>query len=754
MTQSIVVPEGYVIPTDGTDTSEQNYEAIKGKDGPKQSDVVVTVPEQTVYTDYAIATEKLVYNGKHLPSGKKYYIRGWISYSIYETTDYFYINFTAGLQTKAEKVTLSPVKVSVYDTEGNLKTAEAEFKGATTTTKQTYIDYGWFKYERPLSEKKVVTIKLDTCFDQTIFSGEDKTLSFDLAINPSKAPYIQFQVERNDQVYWDVTTDAYMTLRVVKNDDVPGLPTIDSITVKRDGVTISPTWKDDADNTIMFPYTLVIPKQNFHAYLDNTINEMNEYTYTCEFVSGAHNIKRGWTVPALYNKEWKRNVSVSGQPLPDIFDNKARVKIYAKDYARSTLNNDVFVLLPNDGGWDIEITDSTHWSIPVTLTEKYVDDPTSHEANATLKIVYNYYTDAEVKDKVAIFNTTRVANYSTGLANNIFIGGCKLPDYSSRVWYSAVNDPTYMPDTNFVEVGSNDTQVMGLVKVGDYLGVVKQSKSIDSSVFLIYPTSFDDETTFATKPCVAGVGALGKYCFNVLGDETLFLSPRGIMAIEPSENEQSRVKDRSFFVNGKLLTEPHLEDAYSFVWNGFYMLAVNNHVYVLDGNQRNSWGNTKTNLVYECYFLDNVPAKTLFSYDGELWFSDFDGNICRFKKKTDPDPYSDNGENIFAEWSTIADDDGALHYYKTLQKKGNVVSLLPEDGTSALVYLKKDEEQPMLIKGANIDNPKVTLPVSIYAKKKVKKYKRLQFIIRDDSTGPFGIDEIIKSYTVGNYAKK
>jgi hypothetical protein len=159
-------------------------------------------------------------------------------------------------------------------------------------------------------------------------------------------------------------------------------------------------------------------------------------------------------------------------------------------------------------------------------------------------------------------------------------------------------------------------------------------------------------------------------------------------------------------------------------------------------------------LVYECYYLDNVPAKVMFSYDGELWFADFDGNICRFKNSTEEDAYTDDGEPVVANWSTIADDDGAVQYYKTLQKKGNVISLLPEEGTSANVYLKRDEDDMMLI----TENPPIekgiTLPPSVYVKKKVKKYKRLQFFVEDVTDKPFGLNKIVKSYVVGNYAKK
>jgi hypothetical protein len=121
--------------------------------------------------------------------------------------------------------------------------------------------------------------------------------------------------------------------------------------------------------------------------------------------------------------------------------------------------------------------------------------------------------------------------------------------------------------------------------------------------------------------------------------------------------------------------------------------------------------------------------------------------------------YTDNGVPVDAVWSTIADDDGSLHYYKNLEKKGTVVSLLPEDGTTATITLKKDEgkaekdgKEIVITPKGSI--PERTLPTSLYTKKKIKKYKRLQFIVEDNTANPFGVDKIIKSYTLGSYAKK
>ena len=78
---------------------------------------------------------------------------------------------------------------------------------------------------------------------------------------------------------------------------------------------------------------------------------------------------------------------------------------------------------------------------------------------------------------------------------------------------------------------------------------------------------------------------------------------------------------------------------------------------------------------------------------------------------------------------------------------------MPEEGTTAHVYIKKDEEEPVLV-GEKIIEAGKTLPSEFICKKKVKKYKRLQFIIRDDTSNPFGVNKIIKCYNYGNYAKR
>lgn len=398
--------------------------------------------------------------------------------------------------------------------------------------------------------------------------------------------------------------------------------------------------------------------------------------------------------------------------------------------------------------------------------------------------------------------------YGSGLYNQVFFSASSFAGYNSRVWYSMASDPTYVPDTNYIEAGGDDTHIVGMMKVSGYVGIIKQGSAMDASVYLAYPTSFEEDTTFAVTQSINGVGALANGAFNILNAEPLYLSKDGVMGIEVSEEEVDRkVRSRSYFINKKLTLEPDLANAVSFVHKGMYYLAINDHVYVLDGSQKNSWANEKTNFQYECYYLENLPVQCFSAMDGELYFTDHKGNLCKLKEDTDEHPYRDeyslgeptwtmasaptnmtyqtsdfdgdvsindtvlhgtawytvtdieddtvtvdNGVPVYARWDTIADDDGAVHFFKNLQKKGCVISLLPASDSGVTVYLKADEKDAKYV--GSTDREGQFLPSEFYPKKKMKKYKRLQIICENNGLDEsFGIDQIIKTYTLGNYSK-
>jgi hypothetical protein len=156
----------------------------------------------------------------------------------------------------------------------------------------------------------------------------------------------------------------------------------------------------------------------------------------------------------------------------------------------------------------------------------------------------------------------------------------------------------------------------------------------------------------------------------------------------------------------------------------------------------------------ECYYLGEHETK---DNDLVLRYEDFTGsgivNIMTVTSIEDGYATLSNGAPIKAVWGTIADDDGSANYYKKLQKRGSLVAVMPMSDSGVKVYLIPDEKEPIFVGETDIGNH--ILPFNYYLRKKVKNYKRLQIVCENESYNDgFGVDEIIKSYTIGNYAKR
>ena len=419
-------------------------------------------------------------------------------------------------------------------------------------------------------------------------------------------------------------TSSTMTLKITKT------------TKKTTSQMYTTKWEDFGSTTTVVTYTndtkpsasLTSPKKPLSTYV------------TCD----------------LYDKNgWHNNDS----SLEKSFDSYgSKVTVSGKGQGKTTYEK-----------WsaDVSSTTSTTYTSPSTLNgikirNKIVTIKQTKTFKTRVKhtsIIYS--TTSATSTRNAFFATSRVLVFGNGIINQAFLTASTSENYSTRVWYSAATDPTYFPDINYIEVGATDKKIMGLIRVGEYLGVVKRGGGTDASVYLAYPTSFENTTTYAVKQSINGVGSISNGAFNILNDEPLFLSADGVMGIEPAEDNERKIRNRSYYINKPLLAEPAAESAFSFTFNGMYWLCVNNHVYVLDGSQKNSWENTKTNLQYEAYYLDNIPAKCFAKKDGRLWFIDKIGNACSFRDNDDELRYVDaydadalTDENIVIHKASVA----------------------------------------------------------------------------------------------------
>ena len=368
------------------------------------------------------------------------------------------------------------------------------------------------------------------------------------------------------------------------------------------------------------------------------------------------------------------------------------------------------------------------------------------------------------KRKVA--SAVQVQNFADGASHRWFA----INEDSNIVRYSELNDYTYWGDLNYVVVGSAKHKLQGFLPINSYLGVVKEKSDSESTLFFIDQTTVTDSTStvdsnynvdttsssrtvYKVTPAAAGVGAISHQSFSVLNDEPVFLSDQGVHGVATvSTTSDKSLRSRSGYINGKLLKESNLENAVSCVYDGYYMLALNNHMYILDGRQETSDPSGNTNFNYEGYYWENIPANCLLPLD-QLYFGTSDGNICRFKNSGDNADYSDNDTAIKAVWSTKNDNAGYPQYYKDLQKKGSSVTVSPFTQTSVDVYYEADNAARVLIGSKSFTDTGAKIDYNKYITKKIKKYMALKIIAENDKIEPFGVTGITLTFILKKYAK-
>ena len=424
--------------------------------------------------------------------------------------------------------------------------------------------------------------------------------------------------------------------------------------------------------------------------------------------------------------------------------------------------------------WGEEVTDFTLDRAAGTIT--FPSAPAAPDAGASDGLVVQFpHTVEGYADRID--KCTIITTYGVGSNDRVVLSG--NPDCPNLDWTSGLYDPTYMPDLGYAAVGSEATAILGYCRIGSSLGIVKEDNGQDSTVFLRSAAlSEDGEAVFTLQQTIAGVGAVAPGSFASLFDDPLFLSRAGVAAITSSSlTGEKIIQNRSLYLNAQLTNEPSLPEAEAAVWQGMYLLAVpEGHVYILNGRQTKTFRSSALgDFVYEGFYWENVPALCWYvqrsGTDEALYFGTADGRICKLNTDIeDMSRYSDDGAAISAVWATKYDDDGTPAVLKTLLKRGCCVTIKPYARSSAEVYIRADRTgghekkvagKPMdILDFSDIDFERITFntdesPQEIFLNRKVKNYKRLQIIVRNQEPNEgFGIFQITKHYVTGNYAKR
>ena len=322
-------------------------------------------------------------------------------------------------------------------------------------------------------------------------------------------------------------------------------------------------------------------------------------------------------------------------------------------------------LLKSDGTWQTK-TENTDFTVNrttgvVTFSTAPGVSPITGEDNVKITA---YKTVEGYADRINKCNIG-VLYGASGDLNRLFLSGNPDDEYINYQWYSATNDPTYFPDTNYQVLGTAKSAIVGYTVINSYLAVFKDEQEVEQNIILVGSTTLNNEVTFNTQTTLHGAAAICKDSFKYLAGEPIFLTKLGVHALTSQDITGRELTNlRSFFLNGKLLEEPNLSDAFAYVYKDFYILAVNGVLYILDGLQpvQTDKSAPYSTRQFVGYYRDNVDANAMWETDGALWFGSKTGKVCKFYTAVnDIYSYNDDGAVIVARWET-PDFDGKLFY--------------------------------------------------------------------------------------------
>lgn len=397
-------------------------------------------------------------------------------------------------------------------------------------------------------------------------------------------------------------------------------------------------------------------------------------------------------------------------------------------------------------------------SVIATVDGTIITENEGLTANRTTGVIT--FTTAPARDSKVIIEFSRTApGYRDRILNctivkefdnRIFFSG--NPDYPNAVFHCELNDPEYVRDTAYYELGIDLAPVKALIPGNNVLWVVKEINQNSSSVYYMTPTvdmSYGDDHKI--YPSVSGNISVG--CVSTgtnFNDDIVFFSNLGLEGISSSSMYSEQIlQHRSSMVDSKLLSETGYTNVKLAEWEGYLLCLMNSHLYLADKRKKFQ---DNTDIGYEWYYwelpikevTDNdvktlYPINELFEYRGDLYLSNGYGEIYLVGGN------DDNGEDITSYWTTKRDDFDAPSYTKTTSKKGGVLSLKKMDNdeieiTSILDGVEKKTKEVVDTKG-----------YCVY-KVKNKKFKEIQFKISSDK--PFGLFDMTIQGFIAGYVKR
>jgi hypothetical protein len=327
------------------------------------------------------------------------------------------------------------------------------------------------------------------------------------------------------------------------------------------------------------------------------------------------------------------------------------------------------------------------------------------------------------------------------------------------MWHSALNDPTYVPDTNYYNDGNDSNPIIGLLAGNNALAVIKGTNGTGQKVFIHTPT-LDYEFGKVYPYTETGITE-GGYKAAAFKDEMIYLTDNGIESFVTTGKNTASLYHKSTLVDKKLANDT-ITNADMHEWRGYMCILIGDHMYLADSRQITSDFGTYE---YEWYLWDNLisneeTAKKLFVYNDELFYYTTH-NIVKYEGT------NDDGEAINSYWTTPKDIFGFSAYLKTVTKKGGscFVKPIPNSKLKIACITSRQSDAPLAeytTSGFDFDeinfadfafNTELTDLHFFRVKKKKISWFMLKFYT-DELDTPFGLYEATLEYVVTKYAKE
>lgn len=356
-----------------------------------------------------------------------------------------------------------------------------------------------------------------------------------------------------------------------------------------------------------------------------------------------------------------------------------------------------------------------------------------------------------------------------GASDRLFLSG--NPDFVNYDWYSGLNDPGYWPDTGYSVIGQSDSAIVGYSVVNARLAAHKNGQDAERNCIVREGNLVDNKPAFPIVNILQGEGAIGRYSFGYLQTEPLFLTKLGVYAITAQDITGEKYSQlRSFYLNGKLLSEADLEEAFAVTYKDMYWLAVNGAVYILDGLQASQTDRSAPYATrqYAGFYLTGIPARIMWTDGTTLWFGTDDGKVCEFYTNAEQlASYRDDEKAIYACWRTP--DIAGKNIYRAKNFSRVYVELAAASATSMRVFgrtygiweeLFSDESSARYLDFASIDFGKISFscdsnPRTIGDKISIKKVDKAGFRVENGVLGePFGLNNISIEFVETGYYRQ